>query len=139
MGGSGRQSMTRLAAFMSSYTVFQIELSKNYGIAEWRDDLKKMLKRAGLENLPVVFIFSDTQVKKESFLEDINNILNSGDVPGLYESSEMDEIFAVIKPIVQGSGMNPTKANMFACYCNRIKSNVHTVVCMSPIGETFRA
>lgn len=46
----------------SEYDLFQVELSKNYGVTEWRDDLKKVMLKAGLENTPVVFLFSDTQV-----------------------------------------------------------------------------
>ena len=42
--------------------MFQIELAKNYGVPEWREDLKKVMMKAGLENNPMVFLFSDTQV-----------------------------------------------------------------------------
>ncbi len=46
----------------AEYECFQIELAKNYGVAEWRDDLRKVMLGAGLNNTQTVFLFSDTQV-----------------------------------------------------------------------------
>lgn len=48
-------------------------------------DLKRLYFQAGVENKPTVFLFADTQVVDEIFLEDINNILSSGEVPNLYK------------------------------------------------------
>lgn len=42
-------------------------------------DLKRVLKKAGLEGQEVVFLFNDTQILHEGFLEDLNNILNAGE------------------------------------------------------------
>lgn len=53
LGGSGRQSLTRLAAYMQGMDVFQVEISKQYGMQEWRDDLRKVLKMAGEANKKV--------------------------------------------------------------------------------------
>lgn len=63
IGGSGRQSVTRLAAFMSDFELFQIEITKNYSATEWRGDLCKMLRRAGEFGVSTVFLFGDHQIK----------------------------------------------------------------------------
>ena len=55
-------------------------------------DLRRLYYQAGVENKPSVFLFSDTQVLDESFLEDINNILSSGEVPNLYKPDEFEEV-----------------------------------------------
>jgi dynein heavy chain, axonemal len=85
VGGSGRRSMARLAASIQAMAPFSIEISKSYREKEWHDDIReRLLKRAAIDNVPVVFLFSDTQLVKESFLEDINNLLNSGEIPNLF-------------------------------------------------------
>lgn len=56
---------------------------------DWREDLKLVLKKAGTQDNPIVFLISDTELKEETFLEDINNILNTGEVPNLYPKDEL--------------------------------------------------
>ena len=79
-----------------------------------------------------LFIFGSytPQIKSESFLEDINNILNSGDVPNIYGFDDMDQILNGMKPVVVDQGLQATKANLFSAYTKRVKSNIHTVLCM---------
>ena len=55
-------------------------------------DLKRLYWQAGVENKPTVFLFNDTQVVEEIFLEDINNVLSSGEVPNLYKPDEFEEV-----------------------------------------------
>lgn len=60
VGGSGRQSLARMATFLTNYKLFQIEVVKNYTMRSWRDDIKKVLMLAGVENKAVSFLFCDT-------------------------------------------------------------------------------
>lgn len=45
-----------------------------------------------IENNPVVFLMIDTQIVEEEFLEDINNMLNSGEVPNLFEGDDYEKV-----------------------------------------------
>ncbi|KAJ2945273.1 hypothetical protein O0L34_g9351 [Tuta absoluta] len=139
MGGSGRQSLTRLASSMMELSCLQIEITKAYGMSEWREDLKQTMLKAGAENRGTVFLFSDAQIKMESFLEDLNNILSSGDVPNIYEAEDLDKIYQSVRHAVMEMSLPATKTNLFSCYQRRVKSNLHIVVVMSPVGELFRA
>ena len=53
VGGSGRQSLARLAAFAAGCEVFEITLSRGYGEEEFREDLKQLYHKLGLENKKV--------------------------------------------------------------------------------------
>ena len=74
---AARPPVARLASHLADFRVFQIEITKNYRVLEWREDLKTVLKIAGYELKPVVFLFVDTQITDEIFLENVNNILSS--------------------------------------------------------------
>jgi dynein heavy chain, axonemal len=70
--------------------------------------------------------------------QDINNILNAGDVPNLYGPEEMDQIMTACRADCQKKRIVPTKLNIFAQYIIRVRRNIHVVMCMSPLGEAFR-
>ena len=48
VGGSGRQSLSRLAAFICGCEALQVEISKSYTQTEWREDLKRFTRRCVL-------------------------------------------------------------------------------------------
>ncbi|KAK9823491.1 hypothetical protein WJX72_003121 [[Myrmecia] bisecta] len=139
VSGSGKQSLTRFAASMGGFKCLQLELKRNYASPEFREDLKKLYHTAGIEGTAVVFLLTDTQIVDESFLEDINNMLNSGEVPGMYGQDEKDRIVASMREVVEEQGITPTKDACYAAFINRVRDNLHCVLAMSPVGDAFRA
>jgi dynein heavy chain len=96
VGGSGKQSLTRLAAFAAGCEVFEIKLSRGYCETHFRDDMKILYNKLGIENKKVVFMFGDQHVAEEGFLELINNMLTSGMVPALFADEEKEGILGQV-------------------------------------------
>jgi MoxR-like ATPase len=79
VGGSGKQSLARLAAYAAGCGVFEITLTRGYDEVAFREDLKKLYTMLGAENKKMVFLFTDSHVADEGFLELINNMLTTGE------------------------------------------------------------
>ncbi|XP_058476444.1 dynein axonemal heavy chain 3-like [Solea solea] len=140
IGGSGRQSATKLGTFINEYILFQIELTKTYSMSDWRDDLKRMMLKSGIEGHHSVFLFNDSQIKDEAMLEDINMLLNTGDVPNIFPMEERVEILEKVQGIarMEGKKIDPSPLSLYNFFIDRVKANLHIVLAMSPIGDAFR-
>jgi dynein axonemal heavy chain len=138
VGGSGRQSLTRMAAFMSGYECISIEITRGFGQNEWQESLRNLLFTAGAENKPVVFLVSDHHIVHESFLEDINNLLNSGEVPNLFEADHIEAIVNKVRPLARAAGRVETRDNILAHFVHLVRENLHVVLAFSPVGDAFR-
>ena len=139
VGGSGKQSLTRLAASVLDYDLMSIELTKSFGFEEWRTFLRKLLRNAGGLGKPTVFLLNDAQIRSESFLEDINGLLNSAQVSNLWPADELAETLELTRTEAKKARKTldgqTALMNYFIAQC---RANLHVVLCMSPIGSTFR-
>ncbi|XP_059179969.1 dynein axonemal heavy chain 6 [Centropristis striata] len=140
VGGTGKQSLTRLASHMCGYRCFEIELSRGYNYDSFHEDLRRLCKMAGVEGKDMVFLFTDTQIVVEEFLEDINNMLNSGEVPNLFEKDELEQVLAATRPKAKEAGISEeNRDEVFQYFITHVREKLHIVLCMSPVGDAFRS
>nr|XP_054501017.1 dynein axonemal heavy chain 17 [Agelaius phoeniceus] len=138
VGGSGKQSLARLAAHISNLSVFQITLRKGYGIPDLKLDLASQYIKAAVKNIPAVFLMTDSQVAEESFLVVINDFLASGEVPGLFQDNDMETIIGSMRPQVKSLGLEDTKENCWKLFIEKVRRQLKVVLCFSPVGSTLR-
>jgi dynein heavy chain len=83
LGGSGRQSLSRLAGFINHFNTSMIVISGTYGLSDLKTDLQNMYTKCGIKDEGVMFLFTDGQITNERFLVYINDLLSSGDIADL--------------------------------------------------------
>lgn len=116
----------------------QVEIVRGYKSELFREDLKKLYDLAGMQRTQTVFLFNDTQVIENSFLEDINGMLTSGEVSNLYQPEELAVIRDSVRNDVRAAGLPELNDTLWSFFVERVRANLHVVLCMSPIGSSFR-
>ncbi|XP_010006532.1 PREDICTED: LOW QUALITY PROTEIN: dynein heavy chain 9, axonemal [Chaetura pelagica] len=138
VGGSGKQSLTRLAAFISSLEVFQITLRKGYGIPDLKADLANQYLKAGVKNVGTVFLMTDAQVADEQFLVLVNDFLASGEIPDLFPEDEVENIINSVRNEVKGRGLLDSRENCWKFFIERVRRQLRVALCFSPVGNKLR-
>ena len=69
-------------------------------------------------------------------------MLATGEIPGLLVKEDREMFPTQLKPIwvkEEGKkGEDPSSAFLWHYFLNRVKDNLHTVLCFSPVGAKFR-
>eukprot|EP00971_Amphidinium_carterae_P066621 1319362-Amphidinium_carterae.1 len=129
-----------MAAHLAEFNCSSIEITRGYGSNEFREDIKNMMTLvAKNEGKGLVFLFSDTQIVKESFLEDINNVLNTGEVPNLFAADEQEQVVTLVRPLAKAAGKADARDAIWQHFVQVVRESLHIVLAFSPVGDGFRA
>ncbi len=83
--GWGRNSITRFVAWLKGMEVFTIKVTRAYSFEDFEEDLRTVMKMAGMAGQDVCFIFNEMTVLGPAMIERMNALLASGEVPGLFD------------------------------------------------------
>ena len=136
--GVGKTTLSRFVAWMNNLTVFQIKAGRNYGVADFDADLRAIMKRAGCKNEKICFIFDESNVLGPAFLERMNALLASGEVPGLFEGDEYISLINTAKEhMLKDVKGADTEEEIYKAFIKGVQRNLHVVFTMNPLSPDF--
>ena len=138
VGGSGKQSLSKLSAFILGYDVFRIVVTTNYNLNDLKADIQTVFMKTGVTGAPTLFLITDSQIVDEKFLVSINDILSAGYVPELFAADELDGIRSKVRSEAKSMGCNDTPDDLFNFFVDKVRKNLHMGLCFSPVSESFR-
>jgi len=138
VGGSGKQSLSRLSSHICGFKPMAITITNTYGVNDLKADIQAMYRIAGVKQEGVMWLFTDNQITDEKFLVYMNDLLSSGKISDLYAQDELDAVCndVVSKAKAAGAGLDP--AGLYDYFISMVRKNLHVVLCFSPIGDAFR-
>ena len=135
LGGNGRRVLTKLAAFLNDYTVYRTEFARSFTRLEWLDEMKALFKHAGIGDEAFVVPLAVTDALGcPGAVEDVCNILNSGEVPNLFSADDLEEIRAEVARLARPA----PGVDSLSLFKKRCHANVCVLLSVSPAGESLR-
>jgi len=136
--GSGKQSLSKLSAFILSLEVARIVVTTTYGLTELLADMQVFFTKSGQGDIPLMFLLTDTQITNDKFLVPINDTLSNGWIPDLYPADDLEGILNKVRPFAKAAGCQDQRDQIFGFFLDRVRKNLHIALCCSPVGDTLR-
>ena len=136
--GAGKTVMSRFVAWHNGYSVFQIKAHRGYGQLDFEADLRKVMKRAGCKGETICFIFDESNVLSSGFLELMNALLASGEVPGLFDGEEWPALMQLCKEAAhRDAALLDTEDELYKRFIQQVQVNLHVVFTMNPASSDY--
>ncbi|KAJ3331033.1 hypothetical protein HDU76_004259 [Blyttiomyces sp. JEL0837] len=133
VSGSGKTTLSRFVAWMNGLSVFQIKVHNKYSAADFDDDLRNVLRRAGCKGEKICFILDESNVLDSGFLERMNTLLANAEVPGLFEGDEYASLMSQCREGAQREGfMLDSNEELYKWFTQQVMKNLHIVFTMNP-------
>lgn len=71
---------------------------------------------------------TDSQVAEEQFLVLINDLLASGEIPGLFADDEVENIITSMRPQVKSLGLNDTRETCWKFFIEKVRRQLKVLV-----------
>lgn len=124
---------------MNGLSIYQLQVSSQYTAADFDDDLRQVLRRAGCKGEKICFIMDESNVLDSGFLERMNTLLANAEIPGLFDGEEYTALMTACREGSQRDGLIlDSNDELYRWFTRQIASNLHVVFTMNPPAHGLR-
>lgn len=135
--GLAKTLITKFVSWINGLQIVQIKPGRNYSLQDFDNDLRDVMKRAGSKQQKITFIFSESLNLGVAFIEKMNALLASGEVPGLFEGEEYQTIISQTKDFYRNKQSFSSDEEVYEQFTKNVQRNLHVVFTMNPSNEEF--
>lgn len=137
--GAGKTVLSKFVSWMNGLNIFQIKAHSRYGLDDFNEDLRNVMRRVGVDGEKVCFIFDESNVLSSGFIEAINALLASGEVPGLFEGEEYTALMSAVRDAAARDGiMLESSDELWRHFTRVVQRNLHVVFTVNPSGGDWK-
>jgi len=137
--GAGKTVLSKFVSWMNGLTIFQIKAHSRYSMDDFCEDLRTVMRRVGVEGEKICFIFDEANVLSSGFLEAMNALLASGEVPGLFEGEEYSSLMSACRDSAARDGVIlDTEEEIFRRFTTIVQRDLHVVFTVNPSGGNWK-
>lgn len=137
VGGSGRQSLSKLAGYFSKIPLHTLSSRRNYKESSLREDLAELFPKF-VEDTGRILLLTDASLRDEGCLELINGLLTTGPSPNLFEEDTKANLRGLFREECRKNTNEETAEALWEYFVEKAKARLHIILCMSPAGDTLR-
>lgn len=137
--GAGKTVLSKFVSWMNGLSIFQIKAHSRYGIEEFNEDLRGVMRRVGVDGEKICFIFDEGNSLGSGFLEAMNALLASGEVPGLFEGDDYTSLMSACRESAARDGVIlDSDEELWRRFTKIVQRNLHVVFTMNPSGGDWK-
>lgn len=137
--GCGKTVLSKFVSWMNGLNIFQIKAHSKYSLDNFNEDLRSVMRRVAVDGEKICFIFDESNALGSGFLEAMNALLASGEVPGLFEGDEYTALMNSLRDSSNRSGsIADSEEELWRGFVSLVQRNLHVVFTMNPSGGEWK-
>jgi len=137
--GSGRASLVRIGAYIAECALVASSSHASYTMPQWRAELRRAVLRAGELDEQVVLLLSEASLDlldgDDGILEDVNQLLNTGEVVGLLGDAEVKRVDSAMRALSRAEENLMRRTQEFPTFAKKASKEPATLIIGGPNVE----